>query len=98
MSEFYDLTKDPRELTNLWNSSDLDAAALERDPDRRFELLEDIERRLFTRHLPMIPICQVVDVHMYDPTRVTGLSDHPRQVQRLWRIDVGDDPTGGSGP
>ena len=78
--------------------ADLDAAALERDPDRRFELLEDIERRLFTRHLPMIPICQVVDVHMYDPTRVTGLSDHPRQVQRLWRVDVGDDPTGGSGP
>ena len=28
VSEFYDLTKDPRELTNLWNSSDLDAAAL----------------------------------------------------------------------
>ena len=78
--------------------ADLDAAALERDPDRRFELLEDIERRLFTRHLPMIPICQVVDVHMYDPTRVTGLSDHPRQVQRLWNVDVRDDPIGGSEP
>ena len=61
---------------------------MERNPARRMELLEDIERRLFNEHLPMIPICQVVDVHMYDPDRISGLSDHPRQVQRLWRIVV----------
>ena len=71
--------------------ADLDAAAMERDPQRRFELLADVERRLFNEHMPMIPICQVVDVHMYDPERVSGLSAHPRQVQRLWRIRVDDE-------
>jgi len=66
----------------------LDAAAMETDPLRRFDMLADVERRLFTEDLPLIPICQVVDVHMYDPQRVSGLSAHPRQIQQLWRIAV----------
>ncbi|HBZ96654.1 MAG TPA: hypothetical protein DEO57_02285 [Phycisphaerales bacterium] len=77
-----------RKFSDPGIDADLDAASMERNPARRMELLEDIERRLFNEHLPMIPICQVVDVHMYDPDRISGLSDHPRQVQRLWRIVV----------
>ena len=70
----------------------LDAAAAETDPGRRFRMLSDVERRLFTEDLPLIPICQVVDVHMYDPQRVSGLSAHPRQIQHLWRIAVETPP------
>lgn len=65
----------------------LTAASLEQDPARRMELLSELERYLFEEAMPMIPICQVVDVHMYDPLRVHGLTRHPRQIQYLWRVD-----------
>ncbi len=64
----------------------LDAAAMERDPQARMSMLSELERYLFEEQVPMIPICQIVDVHMYDPTRIEGITHHPRQVQSLWNI------------
>ena len=68
----------------------LDAAARERDPARRLELLSELERHLFEDEMPLIPICQIVDIHMYDPEHVYGLTSHPRQIQYLWRVGTGD--------
>jgi oligopeptide transport system substrate-binding protein len=66
---------------------DLDAAAVETDPAQRLAMLSEIERRLFQEAVPMIPLCQVVDVLLYDPDQLTGITHHPRQVQSLWRIE-----------
>ena len=65
----------------------LDAAARETDPARRMDLLEDCERVLFEEELPMLPICQLTQVYMYEPGRLRGLSRHPRLTQYLWQME-----------
>jgi len=66
----------------------LDKAANELDPARRFQILQDAERIITERDLPMIPICHYVTVYMYDPERLTGLSRHPRLEQYLGRLHI----------
>ena len=66
----------------------LDKAANELDPARRFQILQDAERIITERDLPMIPICHYVTVYMYDPARLTGLSRHPRLEQYLGRLQI----------
>lgn len=68
----------------------LDAAAHERDPANRTRLLMESERLLTEEELPLIPICQLVQLYMYQPGRITGLTSHPRTVQYLWQIQVVD--------
>ncbi|MBG84631.1 MAG: hypothetical protein CMJ40_08810 [Phycisphaerae bacterium] len=64
----------------------LDAAMLETDPEMRMRNLAELERRLFNEDLPLIPICQLVDVTMYDPTEMTGVTHHPRLTHYLWKL------------
>ncbi|MDY7109166.1 MAG: peptide ABC transporter substrate-binding protein [Planctomycetota bacterium] len=66
----------------------LEEAEQERDRGRRLALLEECERFLFQEEVPMLPLCQLVQVYMYEPGRVTGLSDHPRLTQFLWQMEV----------
>jgi len=66
----------------------LDKAANELDPARRFQILQDAERIITERDLPMIPICHYVTVYMYEPARLTGLSRHPRLEQYLGRLQI----------
>ena len=66
----------------------LDKAANEIDPARRFEILLQAERIITERDMPMIPICHYVTVYMYDPTRLTGLSHHPRLEQYLGDLKI----------
>jgi oligopeptide transport system substrate-binding protein len=61
----------------------LDNASNEIDPARRFQILQDAERIITERDLPMIPICHYVTVYMYEPVRLNGLSHHPRLEQYL---------------
>ncbi len=75
----------------------LDRAADERDRAKRLAILSECERILFDEEVPMLPICQLVQVYMYDPARVHGLSDHPRLTQFLWQMRV-DDGTGRNAP
>lgn len=70
----------------------LDAAAAERNPARRLTMLADIERELFTEHVPMLTLCQLVRVSMHDPARVRGIGRHPRLVQDLARVRRIDPP------
>jgi len=66
----------------------LDAAAAQRDPLKRMAMLHDVEQTLFTEDVPMVVICQLLQLYMYDPERVSGLTDHPRLVQHLYRVNV----------
>lgn len=68
----------------------LDDAARQRDPEQRMHVLRDAEQFLFERELPLIPICQLVQLYMYQPGRISGLTHHPRLIQYLWQIEVVD--------
>ena len=66
----------------------LDQADVERDPHKRMDLLGECERTLFQEEAPMLTICQLVQLYMYEPGELRGLTHHPRLVQYLWRMDV----------
>jgi oligopeptide transport system substrate-binding protein len=77
-----------RKYSSPWVDRMLHEAARETDPGARMRLLHDVESRLFDEDVPMLPICQLVQVYMYEPGRVRGLSDHPRLTQFLWQMEV----------
>lgn len=66
----------------------LGQAAAERDASKRLRLLERAERLLMEEELPLIPICQLVQVYMYEPGELRGLTDHPRLIQYLWQMEA----------
>ena len=66
----------------------LEEAAREGDPEKRLRILEECERYLFQEAVPMLVLCQLVQVYMYEPGELTGLSQHPRLTQYLWRMQV----------
>ena len=79
-----------RGFVSLKIDAALNEAALERDPAKRMEMLRSIEEELFTEEVPMLVICQLLQLYMYEPSRITGLTSHPRLVQHLWRVHVAD--------
>ncbi|MDP6542136.1 MAG: peptide ABC transporter substrate-binding protein [Phycisphaerales bacterium] len=66
----------------------LNIAAKEQNPKKRMEMLRKIEQRLFTQEVPMLVICQLLQLYMYEPEVVSGLTTHPRLTQQLWRVRV----------
>lgn len=66
----------------------LDRAAAELDPQKRLATYEECERLLFQEELPMLVINQLVQMYMYDPQRLSGITEHPRLTQQLWRLKV----------
>ncbi len=58
----------------------------ELDPRARMALLAECERFLVTEEVPMLFLCQYVQLYMYEPGRLTGLSRHPRLTQYLWKM------------
>jgi oligopeptide transport system substrate-binding protein len=68
----------------------LEQASREPDPRRRLELLAECERIIVEQDVPLLPLCQYVQVYMYEPGRLTGLSKHPRLIQYLWQMKVHD--------
>jgi len=77
-----------------YSNPDFDAlltnAANESDPARRLAILAEAERIIVEDDLPLIPICQYAMIYLFDPARVTGISDHPRLTQYLHQIKVSD--------
>ena len=53
-------------------------------------MLRNIEEQLFTEDVPMLVICQLLQLYMYDPEKIHGLTSHPRLVQHLWRVSKSD--------
>ncbi|HIB50328.1 MAG TPA: peptide ABC transporter substrate-binding protein [Phycisphaerales bacterium] len=77
-----------RGYVNLKVDAALDLAALEHDSAIRMSMLHDVEELLFTQEVPMLVICQLLQLYMYEPEHVSGLTSHPRLVQHLWRVSV----------
>jgi oligopeptide transport system substrate-binding protein len=72
----------------------LDEAAGETDPAARMNILRQAERLLVEEQMPILPICQLAQVYMYEPgpRGLRGLTGHPRLMQYLWQMhrDLGD--------
>ena len=64
----------------------LDAAAQEADASKRLRDLARLEARLFQEDMPLIPVCQLVDITMYDPGHLSGVTHHPRLTHYLWKL------------
>lgn len=64
-----------------------DAATRERDPVRRYDLLEEAERYTVEETMPVLPIFHYVQFYLVDP-RLRGLSDHPRKQQYLHELVI----------
>jgi len=79
-----------RGYSNEYVDGLLEQAGRKIDPAKRMDLLEECERYLFQEDPPMIVLCTLVQVYMYEPGRVTGLSHHPRLSQYLWRMEAGE--------
>lgn len=77
------------EFESLMNRADT-----ETDPEARMAILRQAEELIVERDLPLIPLYQYVQMYMYDPRKVTGISSHPRQEQNAYRIDVLGDGKG----
>ena len=81
-----------------FSNPDIDAklvqASVELDPVKRFELLREIEIQLFNEEVPMLVVCQLLQLYMYEPNQVSGLTSHPRLVQQLWRVKSSSDQSG----
>jgi oligopeptide transport system substrate-binding protein len=56
------------------------------DPAERAAALAEAERMLVETDLPLIPLFHFVQVYLFDPTRLEGLSEHPRQIHTLARL------------
>jgi oligopeptide transport system substrate-binding protein len=83
-----------RKYANAEFEAIMDAAAAERDEAKRMTLLSEAEQIIVERDLPLIPIFQYVEVYLFDPHTVTGVSSHPRQEQNIYQFDVLGDGKG----
>jgi oligopeptide transport system substrate-binding protein len=66
----------------------LERADLEPDAALRLERLAECERVLVQEEVPLVPICQIVELTMYEPGALRGLSHHPRLVQHLFKLEA----------
>lgn len=66
----------------------MEAAQNEREAGKRMRLLETAEQYLMEEQAPLVPICQLVQLYMYEPGKLKGLSSHPRLIQYLWQMEV----------
>jgi oligopeptide transport system substrate-binding protein len=75
-----------RGFTDARFDSMLDAAAQEPDAPTRLAVLSEAERYLMEEQAPLLPICQLVQLYMYEPGHLDGLTSHPRLIQYLWQM------------
>lgn len=76
----------------------MDRAANEPDRLKRLAILAEAERLIVEEDVPLIPLFQYVQVYLFDPHKVSGISSHPRQQQDLYLIDMLGDGKGREQP
>ena len=64
------------------------------DRAARMALLTQAERLIVEEDLPIVPIFRYMDVSMYNPHTLTGITSHPRQDQMIDMMDVLGDGKG----
>ena len=72
-----------RDYSNPRFDALLDQANTEADAAERMRILAEAERILVEEDLPFIPLVHYVNVVLFDPHKVAGLTSHPRQEQNL---------------
>jgi oligopeptide transport system substrate-binding protein len=87
-----------RDFSNPEYDALLDRANDEPDPGRRMRLLADAERIITETDPPIITLCHYVQVTLFNPKRISGLTSHPRQEQNMALIDLLDDDKGPNTP
>lgn len=73
----------------------MDAADNEPDFQQSMDLYAQAERLLVDEDLPIAPIFQYVQIYLFDPHVLAGISSHPRQEQNMYEVDILGD---GKGP
>jgi oligopeptide transport system substrate-binding protein len=68
------------------------------EPMKRLAILSEAEKMIVEDQLPMMPIYHYVQIYMFDPHKLTGISSHPRQEQQMERVDVLGDGKGAEKP
>lgn len=69
----------------------LNEAREQTDPAKRLTLLTKAERLIVEEDVPLIPIFTYVELCLFDPDVITGISSHRRQEQNLYLVDrLGD--------
>ena len=58
------------------------------DPARRLGMLYEAERMIVQDELPILPVYHYTTSYLYDPTRIRGLSRHPRLQQEYWQLEM----------
>ena len=72
----------------------LDEAKLETDTEKRMQILAEAERLIMEEDMPLVPLFYYVNIYLFDPDEITGISLHPRLQQDLFNIDVLGDGKG----
>jgi hypothetical protein len=66
----------------------MDRAEDEPDPAARLALLQDAERLLVERDLPVLPMFHYVQMYLFDPDRLEGPSTQPKGEQAVHEFEV----------
>ncbi len=72
----------------------LDQAKMETDPVKRLAILSEAERLIMEEDMPLVPLFYYVNIYLFDPDEITGISNHPRLQQDLFNIDMLGDGKG----
>ncbi|MBX9736752.1 MAG: peptide ABC transporter substrate-binding protein [Phycisphaerales bacterium] len=72
----------------------LDQAAAETDPQKRLAILSEAERVIVEEDCPIAPVFHYVQVYLFNPHKLSGITPHVRQKQQLYMIDILGDKKG----
>ncbi len=56
------------------------------DRQRRLDILARAEALIMNEELPVLPLCQLSTVYMYDPAVLSGISRQPMLEDEFWRL------------
>lgn len=87
-----------RKYSNPRFDAMLKQAREEADPAKRLAILSEAERLLVEEDFPKVPIFHYVQIYLFDPHKLTGISSHPRQEQNMYKVDVLGDGIGAETP
>ncbi len=72
----------------------LDQAAAEPDAQNRLDILRDAERLIVEEDCPIAPVFYYVQIYLFNPHKLSGITPHVRQKQQLYQVDVLGDKRG----
>ena len=77
-----------RKYSNALYDDLLQQARQTADLNERTAMLHEAERMIIQDDHPILPLYHYTTTYLYDPTRIRGLSRHPRLQQEYWQLEV----------